>query len=117
MNLKFYWPAKYSTVPLFSCKLLVIFKAFINKLVKSSIGPSHDVLAEAAALHGALTASVSADSGMLSTAATFTDASPPIPSRCRLSGMSFRAFHEITQYHFNVDRMVAIFSDGSSGRL
>ena len=34
VNLKFYWPAKYSTVPLFSGKFLVIFKAFINKLVK-----------------------------------------------------------------------------------
>ena len=34
VSLKFYWPAKYSTVPLFSCKLLVFFKAFINKLVK-----------------------------------------------------------------------------------
>ena len=66
------------------------------------------ILAEAAAWHGALTASVSADSGLLSTAATFTDASPPIPSRCRLSGTSFRAFREITQHHFNVDRMAAI---------
>ena len=63
------------------------------------------ILAEAAAWHGALTASVS---GLLSTAATFTDASPPIPSRCRLSVTSFRAFREITQHHFNVDRMAAI---------
>ena len=82
MNLKFYWPAKYYTGPLFSCKLLVIFKAFINKLVKSSIGPSHDVpvLAEVAALHGALTASVSVDSDLLSTAATFTDQCLPTDS-------------------------------------
>ena len=33
---------------------------------------------------------------------------PPIPSRCRLSETSFCAFREITQYHFNVDRMAAI---------
>ena len=60
----------------------------------------------AAWLHGALTASVGADSGLLSTAVTFTDASPPIPSHCRLSGTSsFRAFREITQHHFNVDEL------------
>ena len=34
VSLTFYWPAKYSNVPLFSCKLLVFFKAFINRLVK-----------------------------------------------------------------------------------
>ena len=62
------------------------------QITSQSIGPSHDVLAEAAALPGALTASVGADSGLLSTASTFTNASPPIPSRCRLSGTSFRAF-------------------------
>ena len=49
----------------------------------------------AAWLHGALSASDSADGGLLSTVtevsspiATSTDASPPIPSRCRLSGKS-----------------------------
>ena len=56
-------------------------------------------------LHGVLTASIGADIGLLSTAAIFTDASLPIPSCCRLSGTSFR---EITQHHFNVDRMAAI---------
>ena len=59
-------------------------------------------------MHGSLTASVGADNGLLSTAATFTDAPPPIPSRCGLSETSFCAFREITQYHFNVDRMAAI---------
>ena len=54
-----------------------------------------------------LTASNGADRG-LSTAATSTDASPPIPSRCRISGTSFRAFRKITQHHFNVDKMAAI---------
>ena len=90
MSLKFYWPAKYSTVPLFSCKLLVFFKAFINKLERQVIYYSHDVLAEAAALPlsdclvairiaawcaDAVTASDSAESSLLSTVA---DVSPPI---------------------------------------
>ena len=39
MSLKIYWPAKYSTVPLFSCKLLVFFKAFINKLAEAASLP------------------------------------------------------------------------------
>ena len=103
MSLKCYWPAKYSTVPLFSCNLLVFFKAFINKLERQVIYYvySHDVLAEAAALPlsgclvaiaawcaDAVTASDSAESSLLSTVAdvsppiaTSTDASPPIPSR------------------------------------
>ena len=55
-------------------------------------------------------ASVNADSGLMYAAATFTDALPPIPSRCRLLGTSFRTFREITQHHFNVDRMAAILS-------
>ena len=62
----------------------------------------------AAWLHGALTASVGADTGSLATAATFTDASPPIPSCCHLSRTSFRSFRKIMPHHFNVDGMAAI---------
>ena len=72
-------------------------------------------------VHGALTAS---DSGLLSTAtdvslpiATSTDASPPIPSRCRLSGKSDSSgsvtdtrFAYFPKYRsiINVERMVAL---------
>ena len=71
------------------------------------IGTSRDILAEAAALHGALTAS---DSGLLSTAATFTDHCLPADSIALplIGGRRFAHIREIRQQHFNVDRMAVI---------